>query len=321
MDLFARRFYARMVSEMFAARDLRGEPLLRRLGQGHAVQPLLRHHHRRTRRCRTLIGGFTILLQILAAMVLVSLYHPLFLIFNMVVGFFVWLIWRIWGPRAIAAPSSVSHRKHAVARLARRARRVQRLLQVRAAHRARAATETDERHPHYVDQHGDTSELLHADAVVPVHLCLRERAAARPRRLAGDPGAADPRPARRGGAGAVGRLRRHLAARHLPELLLRPLRLHRRAVAVLRRRAGADHREAERPSATDATLDDSGRARRRARPRHGLRLRDPERRAGARSTPTTTRAAPVHGLLMRHEIAARRHHGRSAASTSWRARA
>ena len=115
MDLFARRFYARMVSEISLRAIYAVNPFFDDSSTGvlfnryfdiiivHKTMPYL------------LIGGFTILLQVLAGMVLVSLYHPLFLIFNMVVALFVWLVWSIWGPRAIESAVELSHRKHATA--------------------------------------------------------------------------------------------------------------------------------------------------------------------------------------------------------------
>lgn len=115
MDLFARRFYARMVSEISLRAIYAVNPFFADEGKGplfnryfdiiivHKTLPYL------------LIGGFTILLQVLVGMVLVSLYHPLFLIFNLVVTLLCWLVWSIWGPRAIDSAVELSHRKHAAA--------------------------------------------------------------------------------------------------------------------------------------------------------------------------------------------------------------
>jgi putative ABC transport system ATP-binding protein len=115
MDLFARRFYARMVSEIALRAIYAVNPFFDDTGRGalfnryfdiiivHKTLPYL------------LIGGFTIVLQLLAGMALVSLYHPLFLIFNLLVGLFAWLVWSIWGPRAIESAVELSHRKHAAA--------------------------------------------------------------------------------------------------------------------------------------------------------------------------------------------------------------
>jgi putative ABC transport system ATP-binding protein len=62
-----------------------------------------------------LVSGFTIILQAGVGFVLVSLYHPLFLGFNIVIVVLIWLIWLIWGPRAMKSAVEVSHKKHAAA--------------------------------------------------------------------------------------------------------------------------------------------------------------------------------------------------------------
>ena len=152
MDLFARRFYARMVSEISLRAIYAVNPFFEDSGKGtlfnryfdiiivHKTLPYI------------LIGGFTILLQIIAAMVLVSLYHPLFLIFNIVVGFFSWLIWRIWGPRAIESAVELSHRKHAVAGWLEGLGASNGFFKSER-HIEHALRETDANTKHYIDQH------------------------------------------------------------------------------------------------------------------------------------------------------------------------
>jgi ABC-type bacteriocin/lantibiotic exporter with double-glycine peptidase domain len=115
MDLFARRFYARMV----------GEIALRAI---YALNPFFQDQDRGTLFNRyfdiivvhkslpyILIGGFTVVLQTGMGFVLVSLYHPLFLAFNLVIVVLIWAIWLAWGPRAIRSAVLVSHKKHATA--------------------------------------------------------------------------------------------------------------------------------------------------------------------------------------------------------------
>ncbi len=115
MDLFQRRFYARMVSEIALRSVYALNPFFqdRRLGSlfnryfdiiivQKAVPDLL-------------IGGFTIVLQAAFGFILVSMYHPLFLAFNLIIIVLIWLIWLIWGGRAIRSAVEVSHHKHAAA--------------------------------------------------------------------------------------------------------------------------------------------------------------------------------------------------------------
>ena len=115
MEIFGRRFYARMVSEI-ALRSLYAQnpfftddgraPLFNRYFDIIIVQktiPVL------------LIGGFTVILQAAVGVILVSLYHPLFLAFNMVVILLIWIVWFVWGREAVRAAIDLSHKKHQAA--------------------------------------------------------------------------------------------------------------------------------------------------------------------------------------------------------------
>ncbi len=112
MELFARRFYARMVAEIslisvYAQNpffgDLKASSLFNRYFDVIYVQtaiPIL------------FIGGFTTLLQIAVGFVLVSLYHPYFLAFTLVMIALIWVIWLTWGSRALRTGVDLSHAKH-----------------------------------------------------------------------------------------------------------------------------------------------------------------------------------------------------------------
>ncbi|KPF62044.1 ABC transporter transmembrane domain-containing protein [Porphyrobacter sp. AAP60] len=115
MELFARRFYARMVAEIslisvYAQNpffgDVNKSPLFNRYFDVVYVQtaiPIL------------FIGGFTTLLQIAVGFVLVSLYHPYFLAFTLVMIALIWVIWLVWGGRALRTGIDLSHAKHQTA--------------------------------------------------------------------------------------------------------------------------------------------------------------------------------------------------------------
>lgn len=115
MDLFSRRFYARMVSEIALRSIYALNPFFQDINKGalfnryfdilivHKTVPYL------------LVGGFTTVLQLAFGFILVSLYHPLFLAFVIVLVALIWLIWLVWGGRAIRSAVQVSHRKHATA--------------------------------------------------------------------------------------------------------------------------------------------------------------------------------------------------------------
>jgi ABC-type bacteriocin/lantibiotic exporter with double-glycine peptidase domain len=115
MEVFARRFYARMVAEIslisvYAQNpffsDIKASPLFNRYFDVVYVQtaiPIL------------FIGGFTVLLQIAVGFVLVSLYHPYFLGFTLVMIALIWVVWLTWGGRALRTGIDLSHAKHKTA--------------------------------------------------------------------------------------------------------------------------------------------------------------------------------------------------------------
>lgn len=112
MELFGRRFYARMVAEITLRSIYAQNPFFNDTSRGAlfnryfdivAVQkaiPVL------------FIGGFTVILQAGVGFVLVSLYHPLFLVFNLVLVGLIWLIWMLLGASAIRSAIDLSHAKH-----------------------------------------------------------------------------------------------------------------------------------------------------------------------------------------------------------------
>ena len=115
MELFSRRFYARMVSEIsllsvYAKNpffgDARKSSLFNRYFDVVNVEkaiPIL------------FVGGFTVVLQVFTGFILVSLYHPYFLLFTIITTAIVWAIWAIWGARAVRTGIDLSHAKHKTA--------------------------------------------------------------------------------------------------------------------------------------------------------------------------------------------------------------
>ncbi|MEO1149456.1 MAG: ABC transporter ATP-binding protein [Pseudomonadota bacterium] len=115
MEIFGRRFYARMVSEItlraiYAQNPFFGDDgrtsLFNRYFDIVIVQKTMPY---------LLIGGFTLILQAAVGFILVSLYHPMFLAFNLVTLTLIWLVWQLWGLKAINAGIDLSHEKHAAA--------------------------------------------------------------------------------------------------------------------------------------------------------------------------------------------------------------
>ncbi|MEO1731653.1 MAG: ABC transporter ATP-binding protein [Pseudomonadota bacterium] len=115
MEMFSRRFYARMISEIsllsvYAKNpffgDARKSSLFNRYFDVVNVEkaiPIL------------FVGGFTVVLQVFTGFILVSLYHPYFLLFTIVTSAVIWAIWAIWGSRAVRTGIDLSHAKHGTA--------------------------------------------------------------------------------------------------------------------------------------------------------------------------------------------------------------
>jgi ABC-type bacteriocin/lantibiotic exporter with double-glycine peptidase domain len=115
MELFARRFYARMVSEISLIAIYAQNPFFTDNTRGALFNRYFDVLVVMSRLPILVLDGFSILLGITVGFVLVSLYHPLFLIFTLVIIAMIWAIWLIWGSRAIRAAFDVSHTKHGTA--------------------------------------------------------------------------------------------------------------------------------------------------------------------------------------------------------------
>lgn len=115
MDLFGRRFYSRMMSDITLRALYAKNPYFDDENQG----PLFNRYFDIINVLKAVpnlvVGGFTIVLQMLVGFVLVSMYHPLFFGFNIVLLLSAWLIWALWGSRAIRSSVSLSHQKHETA--------------------------------------------------------------------------------------------------------------------------------------------------------------------------------------------------------------
>lgn len=115
MEIFARRFYTRLVSEIavravfarnpFFNDDGRG-PLFNRYFDIIIVQKMIP---------ALFIGGFTLILQAGVGFILVSFYHPLFLAMNAVLIALLWATWLFWGRGAVRSAVELSHKKHEMA--------------------------------------------------------------------------------------------------------------------------------------------------------------------------------------------------------------
>jgi len=115
LEIFARRFYARMVAEITLISVYAQNPFFGDAKKGALFNRYFDVVYVQTAIPILMIGGFTTLLQIAVGFVLVSLYHPYFLGFTLVMIALIWIVWIVWGARALRTGVDVSHAKHATA--------------------------------------------------------------------------------------------------------------------------------------------------------------------------------------------------------------
>lgn len=115
MDILQRRFYARMVAEIALRCVYSVDPFFEDQNKGALFNRYFDIIIVQKSMPDLLVGGFTVILQAVVGFTLVSMYHPLFLGFTLVVLFVIWLIWITWGNKAIRSSIQVSHKKHATA--------------------------------------------------------------------------------------------------------------------------------------------------------------------------------------------------------------
>ena len=112
MDVFGRRFYARMVSEIALRTIYAHDPFFDDRGKSALFNRYFDIIIVMKQVPNLLVGGFTILLQMGVGFLLVASYHPLLLAFNAAITLLIWLVWAIWGRRARLSAVALSHRKH-----------------------------------------------------------------------------------------------------------------------------------------------------------------------------------------------------------------
>lgn len=114
MEIFEQRFFARIVTDAvfktiyardFFFRNVNSAELMNRYFDIMTVQKNLPH---------LITGGFALILQMVVGVALVSMYHPFFLIFNVLLMLSVYAVWRGWGRRAIKKSVSLSTSKYDV---------------------------------------------------------------------------------------------------------------------------------------------------------------------------------------------------------------
>lgn len=116
LEIFGRRFYARMTTEIALRVVLSRQPFFHEEGRADLFNRYFDIGTIQKNVPKLLIGGFTIVLQAVTGFILVSFYHPFFLAFNLIFVSCVALIWFIWGRNALISAIDLSHAKYAAAR-------------------------------------------------------------------------------------------------------------------------------------------------------------------------------------------------------------
>ncbi len=116
LELFERRFYASMTAQ-FTLRNMNAEQQKFRKINGHDLVNRYFDIMHVQKVISSLVAGFLgTVLQMMVGIVLVSLYHPWFLLFNLICIATLWLICRVWGLSAMGTAIGLSEAKYETAR-------------------------------------------------------------------------------------------------------------------------------------------------------------------------------------------------------------
>lgn len=116
MEIYGRRFYARLVSEISIRSLYAKNPFFADAAKSDLFNRYFDIMTVQRAVPALLVGGFAIVLQAGVGFVVVSLYHPMFLVFNLVFILTLWVIWALWGRSAITSGVALSHAKYETAR-------------------------------------------------------------------------------------------------------------------------------------------------------------------------------------------------------------
>lgn len=115
MEMFRRRIFARIVAEITLQAVHAENPFFQDERRGDLFNRFFEVMNIQKAIPSMLVGGFSIFFQALVGFIVTSFYHPVFLGFNLLFIFAVWLIWKIWARRAMESGIALSHRKYEAA--------------------------------------------------------------------------------------------------------------------------------------------------------------------------------------------------------------
>ena len=151
LELFERRFYARITSEMALQTlyaDYSFSENTNKMELSNRYFDIMNVQKAVT---DLIIGMFALLLQMFVGIVVVSSYHPYLLLFNFCFIMILWGIWRIWGYDAVTSAIETSEAKYQTARYLEDISRSYDFYST-AAHTQHAIKQTDHFINNYIDK-------------------------------------------------------------------------------------------------------------------------------------------------------------------------
>lgn len=115
MELFERRFFCRITSEIVMRNIYARYAFFESLNREELVNRFFEIMTIQKNVPKLFVGGSALVLQTIVGFVVVSAYHPLLLLLNVVIALLIAIVLRIWGPGAIRSVVALSLSKYRVA--------------------------------------------------------------------------------------------------------------------------------------------------------------------------------------------------------------
>ena len=116
MELFERRFFCRITSEIVMRNIYARYSFFEQVNREELVNRFFEIMTVQKNVPKLFVGGSALVLQTVVGFVVVSAYHPLLLVLNVVLALVIALVLRIWGPGAVRNVVSLSLSKYRMAR-------------------------------------------------------------------------------------------------------------------------------------------------------------------------------------------------------------
>ncbi len=151
MELFERRFYARITSEFTLRCVYADHRYFQSINRYELVNRYFDIMNIQKIIPSIVIGLFSLVLQMLVGVLLVSFYHPWLFLFNACFVFLLWFVWRVWGYRALRTSIEVSDAKYETARHLEDVARANSFFKA-SKHIDHAIAKTDRLTEHYINE-------------------------------------------------------------------------------------------------------------------------------------------------------------------------